>query len=400
MSKIKIRVYFIRLLIVPVALTICAFIAYAILPGRYWPLSGLLLLSVLIIDLATIARPRVVQNMLIGLYSILIGLATVESVSLFLGPAPATSVTQAPGNLLTDHPILGWAPARPGPIRAIKTDNRTNNLIYDVTYTIDENLLRKTVSAADGPTVAFFGDSWTFGDGVEDADTFPQAFADLNARKLRVLNFGFPGYGPQQFLRAIETGFDDQLLGPSPKLIVFTTFGFQAERPVCKAAYVLRAPRYVLDEKDGLRFAGVCAHGLRRAMLEFVMNTAFYRRYFESTVKIIHKEDMDLYIATILRATAVAKEKYRVPVLIVYDRIPEDYFQASGLTNDEIIARLCKGGAAVLDMNISKEVPAGAVVTLPNDGHPTAQAQHARAAVLNHFLDEHMPDLTSMADVH
>jgi hypothetical protein len=181
--------------------------------------------------------------------------------------------------------------------------------------------------------------------------------------------------------------------------LVFTTFAFQAERTSCKGAYALRAPRYVLDEDGWPSFAGYCAQGLTRAVMEFVMHSVFYQRYFEAKVKTIYKDDIDLYLAIILRASALAKEKYGVHVLIVYDRVAEDYLRTSGFTNDELISRFRSEGLQVLDMDISKEVPTDAVLAFPNDGHPTPVAQHARAAVLKRYLDEHMPNLTAMAGV-
>jgi hypothetical protein len=52
----------------------------------------------------------------------------------------------------------------------------------------------------------------TFGQGVPDADTLPQAFADATGHRWRVLNLAFPGYGPQQFLRSLETDIFRDLL--------------------------------------------------------------------------------------------------------------------------------------------------------------------------------------------
>jgi hypothetical protein len=68
------------------------------------------------------------------------------------------------------------------------------------------------ISAPTGLTAAFFGDSMTFGQGVPDAYTLPQAFADATGHRWRVLNLAFPGYGPQQFLRSLETDIFRDLL--------------------------------------------------------------------------------------------------------------------------------------------------------------------------------------------
>jgi hypothetical protein len=59
-------------------------------------------------------------------------------------------------------------PEHAGRFHAEKTDPKSATPIYstDYYYTIDANLLRETHSADTGPTIAFFGDSFTFGEGV------------------------------------------------------------------------------------------------------------------------------------------------------------------------------------------------------------------------------------------
>jgi hypothetical protein len=75
-----------------------------------------------------------------------------------------------------------------------------------------------------------------------DAETF----ADATTRyRLRVINLAFPGYGPQQFLRALETYMFRDLL-TEPRLFVFLTAPWRAERSACMSTFVLRAPRYVM----------------------------------------------------------------------------------------------------------------------------------------------------------
>jgi hypothetical protein len=156
--------------------------------------------------------------------------------------------------------------------------------------------------------VAFFGDSWTFGQGVADAQTLPQAFADILDHKLRVLNFGFPGYGPQQFVRAVETGLFDDLLRPDAKLFVFQTSAWHAERSSCKASFNLRAPKYWLVAGTPV-FAGACAEGLERMFRETLGASAAYRVFVRPVVSAVSAGDIELYIAEILEAARLAKQR-------------------------------------------------------------------------------------------
>ena len=52
--------------------------------------------------------------------------------------------------------------------------------------------------------ILFSGDSFTFGDGVDDKNTFPSIFQAVTGRK--VINAGVPGYGiDQMYLRSLKS---------------------------------------------------------------------------------------------------------------------------------------------------------------------------------------------------
>jgi len=387
------RAHVIRLLIMSVGLGAFGSLAHKVLPGRYWPLCGLLLVSIAFICITRIMRSRTWQNIGIGVYSVLLAITAIEASALVFEPKPETTFMQTPSDGFSDNPITGWGPAHPGVIHATKTDAQTGETIFDAQYTIDNQLLRKTVSAESGDTIAFFGDSWTFGVGVDDADTLPQSFADQTNQRFKVLNFGYSGYGPEQFLRMLETGSIDHIIKGKQKLFVFTTFAFQAGRTACKEANGLRAPRYEIDTEGQVSFAGFCATGFRRAWLEFALHTGFYRRYFQSDAQKLQRPDVALYMSVLKRAVNLAKTKYGVPSLIIYDRTGDDYLQSAGLTNDDVVTELRHAGLAILEMDIQDKVSAGVTTSFPHDGHPTAIAQHARATVLKDYLEANLPSL-------
>ena len=282
------------------------------------------------------------------------------------------------------RPILGWGPTAPGVYHSSET-GWGGVKIYDVDYTIDKHLLRRTLSAANGPTVAFVGDSMTFGQGLEDSQTLPQDFADLNERKIRVLNFGFPGYGPQQFLRAMETRVFDPLLKDT-KIFVYETAAWHAERASCLAGFMARAPRYELHNGK-LIYEGACTEGLNRILRDIFMNGAAYHRLIEPFVNAVGPHDIEIYLAELQRCAQLVKEKYGARLVIVYLAGNDKYLAKSGFTDAMIEDRLRRSGIDLIDATLSpKDFPPGASLTIPGDGHPSAIANHARAALLQHFL--------------
>jgi hypothetical protein len=290
------------------------------------------------------------------------------------------------------QPIIGWGAPRAGRFHAEKTDPKSGVPIYGVDYTFDSNLLRETFSVETGPTIAFFGDSFTFGMGLNDAETLPQVFADLLGRKQRVLNLGFPGYGPQQFLAEMQAGRFDGVIGAQPRLFIFlTAAALHVERTACKPFWMRHGPRYALDNGQ-VALKGACYEGLSLWVREWLGNTASYRLFIEPYLQKATHEDVELYIRILLAAVSLAKEKYGVATLIPY--IPAGgYLKGTGFSDDEIVQRLRDGGAIVMDVSLATEDAAGAIISIKGDGHPTPLANRLRASIIKNYIENRMPGI-------
>lgn len=82
---------------------------------------------------------------------------------------------------------------------------------YRVTYTVDERGFRASPHSIDAETadatVLVVGDSFTFGVGSDDDETWPrwlEKSLNRNGRRVRVLNAGVPGYDTRREVVAIE----------------------------------------------------------------------------------------------------------------------------------------------------------------------------------------------------
>ena len=317
------------------------------------------------------------RDWLIVCASLAFGLSSLEGLAILLEPKIPLVVYR----WMTSQPVLGWTPARSGRYHAEARDPNTGSLIYSTDYTIDHNLLRQTLSAGEGRAAVLVGDSYTFGVGLNDADALPQIFADLTERKQRVLNLGFPGYGPQHFLRELETGIFDRVIGEHPRAFIFTTFASHAERSACKPHWMRLGPYYGI-ENGGLTFLGPCYSGAHLWVTEWLNNTALYRVFIAPYRQRVSREDFDLYIETIAAAVRAAKQKYDAPTLIAYIRTSDHYFRGTGFSDDKIIGRLREAGANVIDVSLEQQRAEGVILDIPGDGHPTAAANRARARLL------------------
>ena len=328
---------------------------------------------------AAVVRGRL-RDAFMVVASVGLGLTVAEAYALAVS-TPAIE-TSTPGYSVL-RSIVGWGPGQPGVYHARKLDGKSGSVIYDVGYTIDADRNRQVISAPTGLTVAFFGDSMTFGQGVPDADTLPQAFADATGYRWRVLNLAFPGYGPQQFLRALETDIFRNLL-TEPRQFVFLTAPWHAERSSCLSDFVANGPRYVMV--DGMpRYEGTCREHWPVRLRYLWTRTAMYGVFFEPVFGGARPVDIDLFVGILVRAGQLARERYGVPTLILYWP-DEAYARGAGVTDSQIMRRLREGGLVVIDARLDPKDFPGQELQIPGDGHPTGVANRARALLVRDAL--------------
>jgi hypothetical protein len=98
---------------------------------------------------------------------------------------------------------LGYKPIPSADERAFLKDG--DRFVFDVAYRTDAYGRRRCPEPSQPATnfTAFFGGSFTFGEGLADADTLPAQFA-ARTPEMHVYNYGFSGYGPQQVIAKLE----------------------------------------------------------------------------------------------------------------------------------------------------------------------------------------------------
>ncbi|HEY8033195.1 MAG TPA: SGNH/GDSL hydrolase family protein [Methylocella sp.] len=354
-------------------------------PFPFFRLATFMLAFLALACVASLLRGKL-RDSLVVLASLAFGLSTFEAIATI--SETTVSLVVATKGLAVLWPDIGWGPGHAGRFHAEKTNTKSGVPIYSADYTIDSNLLREIHSVETGPAIVFFGDSFTFGIGVNDADTLPQIFADLLGRKQRVLNLGVGGFGPQQFFAQLQTGRFDGVIGAQPQLFIFTTFAGHAERTACKPFWTRYWPRFVL-ENGHVALKGECYQGSSLRVREWLEDMASYRLFIEPYLQKATQQDFELYIGMVLAAVNLAKEKYGVATLIPYIR-DNGYLEGTGFSDDEIIQRLRDGGAVIVDVSLANEA-AGAKLRIEGDGHPTPWANRLRALIIKDYIENRMP---------
>ena len=351
------------------------------------PIAVFVFLLVLAIFLTVKGRGRI-QNFGVAGTSILAVLSLCEvAATIWEPPHPSRTIAdlnKSGGKLIDHRPVVGWGPTAPG--RYESRQFLDGKLIYDATYTIGSDLLRKVDSGSDGKGVAFLGDSVIFGEGIQDGDTLPQQFADLEGRASPVYNLGFSAYSPAQALAEMRAGLYDKDLSNS-RLIVEFVAPWHADRVSCKVSWVEGAPRF-LSINGRIVQTGTC-----QPTASPLSYFAMFRLFRPPTMTTVTDRDVALLTAITEQVIRLAREKYHVPIVIFYKREPAYLSPVRGWTDDKIMQVLRDAGAEVLEY----VVPPGAQYRIAGDGHPTRLTNTLCARKLYDFVREQFPDIETTA---
>jgi hypothetical protein len=127
-------------------------------------------------------------------------------------------------SLYAEDDKLGWKPVANISVRHSIPGE------FDVKYEIDDNGFKKINNSKGEPdlSIYFFGDSFTFGDGVKNDDTFPNIIKEkyLN-EKVNVYNAGVNGYGIVQMFQRFLNMKDRIQPGD---LVIFTPIAIDIKR--------------------------------------------------------------------------------------------------------------------------------------------------------------------------
>lgn len=282
------------------------------------------------------------------------------------------------GSYTTNHWIsdkelgLGFI-LTPGPreVQSIKR-YRSGELIYNVTYAVNAVGLREVAHNGSGPPVFFFGDSFTFGEGVSDADTLPAQFARISGDS--VFNFGVHGYGAHHFLRMLEIARPEQLgIRKEHPLVIFTLLLTHVDRAAGRAPWDPDGPLYE-QTPNGLVFRG----SFQRNILDRIVNKSYIYKVVEQILS--EGKNRERLLAILEAANKIVSDRYGTNMLvIVWDGGPGEIPQYDADRVAWIKDRLAKDGIQTLFVSQMKPPLNGVEYYIAGDGHPNGTAYAALA---------------------
>lgn len=268
-------------------------------------------------------------------------------------------------NIEKYDPVLGARP-RAEATRTGSTIYRDGKLLYDVVYTTLDNGWRITPQNPKArKAVIFFGCSFTFGQGLEDAQAIPYRVGELLGPEYQVYNFALYGYGAHQMLAQIQHGFVDDIARRHETVeAFFITIDGHELRCSGFEDWIKSGPLYA--EADGRVVYKGDIRDMDRPSLppirKFMRNCLVYRRMAGTSPPHL-LEYRELHAAIVAEAGRELQEKYDIPltVLLWPDAPFESQLRRRGVKT-LFLGQALPGWEEGMQRYL-----------IPGDGHPNAQ---------------------------
>ncbi len=276
------------------------------------------------------------------------------------------------------NPVVGFRPLPDSTARAIATFD--GKVIYDRTYHFDSTAARVTPPAGpNADTYLFFGDSFVFGQGMVDDETLASQFAKLNGPGVHAVNLGVPGYGPNHLVRALEAGLLDRYRTANVKAVVTWMIPAHLARVTGDGTWLGSSPRYVLENGKPV-FTGTFDEHRWRDPLEGLRYLLAEQFAFVAAIGQKQRQayQIELYVALMARLSELVREKFGVPLVVVYswpDEGTQQNYGADGVDLSVLVdtlKRVRELGDPVISVDRLTQRMEAARIMIPHDGHPTA----------------------------
>jgi hypothetical protein len=349
----------------------------AVLALEAWRRSGMVRL-VALYAAAGVFGLLVSEVILSGILARLIGMAPGGEVVLLTDTKAGRRLPDGESFWVPD-PVRGYF-GRPNTLVSV-TRSSGGKTVFHARYFLDEIGARTTPAAkADSissmpRTVVFLGDSFAFGEGVDDDDSAPAFLQTLSGGARRCANLGFIGFGPHQALASLEEGLERRAADGPADGVFFAAF--DPQRAVGLSPWDTQGPRYTLSpEGEPVRTGPFDAHRGTK-MLGMLNKSSLFRSVV--TPRLRSRWQEELYVSLVKRCSELFRARHggRFLAFVWGGKDDPSYVRT--------MRRLEELGVEVLSMAEvfpkSGGLP-GQEMSMPGDGHPSSRAHEAIAGAL------------------
>ncbi len=290
-------------------------------------------------------------------------------------PPPTRHEGTYTDNFFYPDELLGYKPRPDSQVNSLKKQG--DDVVYDVIYSIDRYSRRMTPTAANSEPrdkfLLFFGDSFTFGEGVNDNETLPYYVSEM-APQYHTYNYGFSGYGPQQMLAKLQS---DDLAAEVPEtdgIAIYVFIDAHVERAI-GSMFVYnnwgeQMPYYTTDWSGNLVRKGNFKTGrpLLSSLYSALGDTEFAKYYNLNIPGNLTGSHYGKAARIIAGARDAFREKYDSDEFYVVIYPDEgDYFE-------DMQPHFEAAGLKILNYDERMKLDPAAGLSIKGDGHPTGKA--------------------------
>lgn len=240
-----------------------------------------------------------------------------------------------------------------------------DRVIYDVVYTTGPDHFRVVPAVDEKPSrcVLLFGDSFTFGEGVNDDETSAAQIVKRSEGRVAAKNLGISGWGPHQFLAGLQSGRFQRAITCTPTDAFYLMIPTHIARAAGSSPWDSHGPLFLLGA-DGRPVR----HG------NFDTDSGFSLRRLVGLNRLTDGEEADLTAAILVEGARELKAKYPGIQFRVILWNTDREFPLEVL--DRATRGMVKGGVEVHSME--KVIPHFAEswpqYVIPLEGHPNPRA--------------------------
>jgi len=353
--------------------------------------------------LAWVALTAFLRGVLVSLISITVTLALVEAALGYLPQLMAKKAAET--NSVTAYFDTNFSYSTPaywqlGPFgsqpkpgvfesRKIASDG---SVVYTASYTIGPDGFRETpqygwtpekAKVGTHPLINFLGDSFTFGEGLNDNQTMEYFVGSLSQKQdqtVWVKNYGVHGWGMHQALAILQSDLDTKA-----NLQFALTSPWHASRSACADFYSLGSPKYILLDNGSVKRNGYCrsfgwVEHSPKAIRGFITSSKIFNLIVDSLfVTSDQDQQIKLYLGilkTMQENLAQKEQKF----ILGFVKADQNWFVGS-YNNEKLLVAIKAMGIDVVDMTLAStnEALEKKYYIHELDKHPSPEANEARA---------------------
>ncbi|HBZ38591.1 MAG TPA: hypothetical protein DEO59_08995 [Balneola sp.] len=274
------------------------------------------------------------------------------------------------GKNIQGHKILGYAPSANSSYLINKYYG--DSLLYKYSQTIDKYGLRKNQSPDSSSwanAALFFGDSFTFGEGVEDHETSSSIFQNKSHGKFKAINYAYIGYGPHQTLALLENNLEKKpLSGLKPQVGILQIIPDHVFRVADKSGWDFFGPEYKISEKTNkLVYNGAFNNNITGKIKSFFFRSHLVKNIFYRNREYSY-DDVELLAKVVKESYQIFNERYGNKFYVILWQLKES---ESDLYS-QILTQLCKLGVPVIEIKdiLPDYSPNSSKYIIQFDNHP------------------------------